>query len=167
MSGSIFETSSTDYSRLADQLRSIADQIEQKSPGASSDTQDPFILRPHIYDTRALVDLARNVYQFRRSRRRTFDEELFGEPGWDILLDLYIADAEGKNLPVTSVCIGAAVPATTALRWIKLLENQRFVVREFDTSDARRTYIKLSDTGRRKMNELLSQFRKNLMNLIF
>jgi hypothetical protein len=49
---------------------------------------------------------------------------LFGEPAWDILLDLFIAHCRGDDLQVSSVCIEASVPSTTILRWIARLESE-------------------------------------------
>ena len=54
------------------------------------------------------VELARQTYDDRRRRTKIFrSEELFGEPAWDILLDLYIAHADGKPVSVSSACIGS------------------------------------------------------------
>ena len=88
---------------------------------------------------------ARRTYRNRRSRAALFgDETLFGEPAWDMLLDLFIAAKERKRVPVTSACIGAAVPTTTALRWLAVLEERGLVRREADPSDARRIFVRLS-----------------------
>lgn len=88
---------------------------------------------------------ARRTYRNRRSRTAVFgDETLFGEPAWDLLLDLFIAAKERKRVPVTSACIGAAVPTTTALRWLAVLEERGLVLREADPSDARRVFVRLS-----------------------
>lgn len=88
---------------------------------------------------------ARRTYRNRRSRAAIFeDESLFGEPAWDLLLDLFIAAKERKRVPVTSACIGASVPTTTALRWLAVLEERGLVLREADPSDARRIFVRLS-----------------------
>ncbi len=88
---------------------------------------------------------ARRLYRDRRTRGLLFgDENLFGEPAWDLLLDLFIAAKERKRVPVTSACIGAAVPTTTALRWLALLEERGLILREADPTDARRIFVRLS-----------------------
>jgi hypothetical protein len=88
------------------------------------------------------------VYAERRLRDKVFaDLAIFGEPAWDMLLDIANAEAEGKRLSVTSVCIGACVPATTALRWLKILETKGLIFREGDIGDARRAYVRLTATG--------------------
>ena len=95
---------------------------------------------------------ARRTYRNRRSRAAVFgDESLFGEPAWDLMLDLFIAAKERKRVPVTSACIGAAVPTTTALRWLAVLEERGLVVREADPCDARRVFVRLSAEAYGKM----------------
>jgi len=98
-----------------------------------------------VQDPAAILAKAQGEYRRRRDRRLFFDDHsLFGEPAWDLLLDLFIAGLERKLLPVTSACIGAAVPTTTALRWLTLLEQRGLVIREPDPSDARRAHVRLS-----------------------
>ena len=95
---------------------------------------------------------ARRLYRDRRSREVLFgDEALFGEPAWDLLLDLFIAAKERKRVPVTSACIGAAVPTTTALRWLSLMEERGLILREADPTDARRIFVRLSADAYAKM----------------
>ena len=62
------------------------------------------------------VELARQTYEDRRRRTKIFQsEELFGEPAWDILLDLFIAAKERRRVSVTSACIGSAVAVDNGL----------------------------------------------------
>jgi hypothetical protein len=97
---------------------------------------------------RAYVQLARHAYAIRRQRSTIFGSlELFGEPAWDILLDLYIACAEEKPVSVSSACIGSAAPPTTGLRWLGVLAEQGFILREHDPEDQRRVLVRLSDKG--------------------
>ena len=76
---------------------------------------------------------------------RHFDADLFADPAWDILLDLAAARAERQQVSVTSLCIAAGVPATTALRWIGQMVDADLLVRVSDPHDRRRAYIALSD----------------------
>jgi len=103
-------------------------------------------------DLDQLSEQARMIYRSRRMRPRIFsDDGLFGEPAWDILLDLFIAESGRKPLSVTSACIGAAVPTSTALRWIAILEERGFLSRENDPADARRVFLRLTGQGYAKM----------------
>lgn len=97
----------------------------------------------------------RNLIRVRRMRERFFEEELFADPAWDILLDLMASRLEGTKVSVSSLCIAAAVPATTALRWIKSMTDQGYLERRADPTDARRVYIHLSDVSAQKMAQYL------------
>lgn len=103
-------------------------------------------------------ELARQLYAMRRLRDKVFDApNLFGEPSWDMLLDLFVAEIAEKSVAVTSLCLAAAIPSTTALRWISVLENENLVYREKDGSDRRKHYVRLSDEGLRKMVDIMRQ----------
>lgn len=112
------------------------------------------------------VELARQTYDDRRRRNKIFrSDELFGEPAWDILLDLFIAAKERRRVSVTSACIGSAVPSTTALRWISILERQGLLTREADPGDARRVYVRLSPRGYEAMLEYFSASSRSVVLL--
>lgn len=99
--------------------------------------------------------MAREIYAGRRRRERFLAADLFGEPTWDILLDLFIAAAETRRVPTTSACIGANVPPTTALRWLRILEARGLVEREDDGRDGRRTFVCLTARGLAAMIDLM------------
>jgi DNA-binding MarR family transcriptional regulator len=103
----------------------------------------------------AVVELARRIYKLRRSRDASFGADLFSEPAWDLLLHLFVADAEGRTVSVSSACEGAGAPATTALRKLTQLEEGGWIVREVDPADARRSYVRLSSRATKKMRSLL------------
>jgi DNA-binding MarR family transcriptional regulator len=88
----------------------------------------------------------RAVIRARRLRGRFFSEELFADPAWDMLLDLLQAEIAQLRVPVSSLCIAAAVPATTALRWLKTMTEQGLFVRRADPHDGRRVFVELAPT---------------------
>lgn len=95
-----------------------------------------------------LVAVARRVYQSRRKREMIFNGyQIFGEPAWDILLDIFISSNSDKRESVSSVCIASGVPPTTALRWLNELERHGMIEREPDEKDRRRSFISLSQKG--------------------
>lgn len=98
---------------------------------------------------------ARSILASRRRREDYFDPSLFADPAWDILLDLYAAGQEGALVSVSSLCIAAAVPPTTALRWIVRLEAVGIICRSPDPFDRRRDFLELSTEARDKMEALL------------
>ncbi len=95
--------------------------------------------------------LVRRVIKARQARSRFFNAELFADPAWDMLLDLAAARAEGARVCVTSLCIAAAVPPTTALRWIGQMVDAGLLVRVQDFDDRRRAFIALSDSAAEAM----------------
>ncbi|MBX9729098.1 MAG: MarR family winged helix-turn-helix transcriptional regulator, partial [Sphingopyxis sp.] len=80
----------------------------------------------------------RRALQERRLREQFFPADMFSDPAWDILLDLYAAQLEGQTVAVSSLCIAAAVPSTTALRWIKTMTDAGMLERHDDPQDRRR-----------------------------
>ncbi|HEX8223895.1 MAG TPA: MarR family winged helix-turn-helix transcriptional regulator [Allosphingosinicella sp.] len=88
--------------------------------------------------------LIRSIIRARRLRDHFFRGEMFADPAWDMLLDLMAARVERQRVAVSSLCIAAAVPPTTALRWIKTLCDQGLFVRVADPEDGRRVFIELS-----------------------
>ena len=99
----------------------------------------------------------RAAIRARRARERFFPPEIFGEPAWDMILDLAAATAEGREVAVSSLCIAAAVPTTTALRWIKNLCDAGLFIRRDDPADARRAFVSLSDPALTAMARYLAQ----------
>lgn len=83
-----------------------------------------------------------------RARRGTFlPASLFSDPAWDMLLALYRAQLRQHRVSVTSLSLASQVPATTAFRWISVLELQGLTLRHPDRLDRRRMYIELTPAG--------------------
>lgn len=90
------------------------------------------------------ANTVRSIIRARRLRARFFAEDLFADPAWDMLLDLLQAEISQLRVPVSSLCIAAAVPATTALRWLKTMVDQGLFVRRSDPHDGRRVFVELA-----------------------
>jgi DNA-binding MarR family transcriptional regulator len=105
----------------------------------------------------AYFALATRIYEMRRQRTEFWPAELFGEPAWDIMLDLYIRECEGREVNVTSVCIASSVPQSTALRWVSLLESNGLIERRGAPHDFRVQYLRLTKDGSQRMQRFLRQ----------
>jgi hypothetical protein len=88
--------------------------------------------------------IAQWLYWSRGLRADMLSKDLFGEPAWDLLLDLYIRDKTGSRSSVTSACIGSRAPHTTALRHIAALSKSNWIMRIPDESDRRRFWLALT-----------------------
>lgn len=100
--------------------------------------------------------LARALYAERRLRDRRLEPGVQSEAMWDILLDLYASGGEGRQVSVSSACLAACVPSTTALRHIARLVAQGLIERHAAPTDARRTFLTLTDQGQSTMDQYLS-----------
>lgn len=100
-------------------------------------------------------EFARALIAGRRLRDQLFGTDLFSEPVWDMLLDLFAANDEQEKVSISSLCVAAAVPASTALRWITNLTARGMVVRQQDPHDGRRIWIELSPQVEEQMRQLL------------
>lgn len=94
----------------------------------------------------------------RAARRRLLRRQLvgapglFGEPAWDMLVDLFIHEAEAKPVSTSSLCISSGLPMSSALRLLQRLTDAGLVTREADRTDGRRNFIRLdADLGHRLM----------------
>jgi len=118
------------------------------SPARLYDSQNPPLPDPRM---------VRKIIADRQARARFFDAALFADPAWDMLLDLTAAHGEGQNVSVTSLCIAAGVPATTALRWLKQMVDTGIFRRIADETDRRRAFIALSDSSLEAMSRYFAE----------
>ncbi|MDB5701148.1 MAG: hypothetical protein JWL66_1347 [Sphingomonadales bacterium] len=109
----------------------------------------PKILKVSVGDIRGMI-------RARRLRDKFFPADLFGEAAWDMLLDLMVAQVEGTQVAVSSLCIASAVPPTTALRAIRGMTERGLFVRVADHNDKRRIFIELSSATADAMRSYLS-----------
>jgi DNA-binding MarR family transcriptional regulator len=98
-----------------------------------------------------LAVIATSIYQARRRRLQYFDEALFAEPAWDMLLDLFVNKALGRRVSTTSLCLAADVPQSTGLRYIRLLEDKGLVKRVPAPDDGRLILVELTQPGFKQM----------------
>lgn len=105
-----------------------------------------------------LLAIAQSIYRLRRIRDDAFEDRIFADPAWDILLDLFIAAERGKKVSISSACIGATVPATTALRHLSALVKHGLISRDDSKTDFRVSWVALSPTGHAKMKDVLTAY---------
>jgi DNA-binding MarR family transcriptional regulator len=139
------EPASQRLKQLSDEVGRIAATLARLSTGpetALKSVERPVVASDEVPPVSG--DTVRTVIRARRLRSRFFDEELFADPAWDMLLDLLQAEIAQHRVPVSSLCIAAAVPATTALRWIKTMTDNGLFTRRADPHDGRRVFIELA-----------------------
>ena len=145
--------------QLSDEVSRIAATLSRLSsgPAAISAIVEP-VQSSDLPEVSA--DTVRTVIRARRLRARYFAEDLFADPAWDMLLDLLQAEIAHLRVPVSSLCIAAAVPATTALRWLKTMVAQGLFVRRADPHDGRRVFVELAPDASRALRRYFAEVGK-------
>jgi DNA-binding MarR family transcriptional regulator len=134
----------------ADRLRQLSDEVSRIASTLARLSTEPRVPAQPAQAVNDVdvppisADTVRAVIRARRLRTRFFEEDLFADPAWDMLLDLLQAEIAQLRVPVSSLCIAAAVPATTALRWLKTMTDKGLFVRRADPHDGRRVFVELA-----------------------
>lgn len=132
------------FAKLANQIFRFLDQVE------ASTSSTP--VKESASDAAAIARLKR-IVAARAVRNRLFGQDLFSDPAWDIMLDLTIAMAEKRSISISSLCIAANVPTTTALRQIKAMKEKGLINIVCDPNDRRRKYVTLSESAHEMMTK--------------
>lgn len=122
--------------------------------------EEPAPARPARGSRAAIV--AGSLHRDRLQRARYFPPGLFGEPAWDILLDLFAALHGCELRSVKEVCLAANVPEATALRHIEGLIAQGLVTCRRDRTDNRRKFLTMTPEGNRRVLDYLRSTHPHL-----
>jgi len=98
-----------------------------------------------------LLAAARFSMEARHGRIEHFSPAMFGEPAWDLLLALYVTQADTPAPAVSSLAKTAGIAITTAFRWIDYLEEKRLIERQRSSDDGRALTVALSEDGRARL----------------
>ncbi len=102
-----------------------------------------------------LVQRARAILTRRQLRQVHFNPAMFGEPSWEILLILYIAECEGERQTPSKLAAATGTPLSTTIRWIDYLEKKELVTRQDHPTDKRVVFISLRERARSAMDAYL------------
>jgi hypothetical protein len=103
-----------------------------------------------------LLSVAEKIERASRLRRGFLPEALLGEPAWDMLLHLFIADQRKELVSATRLCVAAATAPGTAMRWISLLIEEGLVEgTHHGCRDGEAIYQHLSVRGDRAVRDCL------------
>ncbi len=106
-------------------------------------------------EAHSLTIAADAAHSARSWRNRYFPDRLFGEPAWDILLDLFIQQQRGNPVSISSACTAGGTAPTTGLRWLNTLEAAGLLEREADRDDGRMSWIRLTTEAHDRMTAYL------------
>lgn len=125
---------------MAQGLAALADRLVGQPAPAAADVAEA--------DCIAFLE---SQFRIRRLRARHLPSLSLGEPAWDILLDLATSHYWRRETSVTSLCIAADVPSTTALRWISSMTREGLIVRRPCLRDGRRSFLAISPASYQAM----------------
>lgn len=131
---------------LAELSKSITPTIDQPVPHVAKidHIQTPPSTPPSA-SAAARLAMASAWMRSRAQRGDAFGGDLFFDPAWSILLELYVHHRQRTAMSITSLCVAAKIPPSTGLRWIALLEKRGLVNRESDPFDRRKSYAILTE----------------------
>ena len=99
-------------------------------------------------------DHVQSLLTLRRGREELFGAELFSDPAWDIVLELYGARLGGHSVRRSDLARSLKAPRSAITRWVAALIEAGHV--EADPIDPER--VELSDSGAAKMAQLVDRF---------
>jgi hypothetical protein len=89
-------------------------------------------------------------------RARLFDMP-FGNPNWDVMLDLFIRDANGYRVTADQLALGGEVAAATVHCCLDVLAARGLIERTPDRFDSNVKWLSLSPVGKQAMVEFMLQ----------
>jgi DNA-binding MarR family transcriptional regulator len=75
-----------------------------------------------------VANFADFMLAFRRSRTKELPRSLFGEPSWDFLLELFVADARGVRMTGRQISERHQISPAVASRWLKHLSAEGLII---------------------------------------
>lgn len=135
--------------RLISQRPELVDVILEFAPETSPRHREPT-------DRTLFLDLAKRALLERRLRSNHLTKAIFGEPAWDVLLVLYIADFVGGKQTISNVASLVDVPVSTVVRWVRQLERENLATREPHPHDRRMIFVRLGERGREVLDRYFS-----------
>lgn len=129
--------------------RRDADQPKDRTGAANRLTDECQMLRA-----------AKQTLERRRLREAEFRPTFFGEPAWEMLLELYIRDSSGASTTTAHLQAGSGSPPSTVLRWLQQLERENLVIRYAHPVDHGTDFVELTDEARDSLERYLAATRQ-------
>lgn len=151
-------------SNLSHELRSLVQLLDEPS-ARENDGEEPTVpvqigigaSMGQGQDSAALAAYIRDILRKESKRREIGGGELFGDPAWEMLLDLLLAKIEGRLVAVSSACIASGAPMSTALRLVRRLVAEDVLCRLPDKHDRRRHFLAINPKLEQPLVNYLSE----------
>ena len=113
---------------------------------------------------RESVDLARQLWWERRLRTKFFPAELFFEPAWDLILDIFAAERSGQPVRLSKAHLSACAPPSAAERRARLLLKIGILTASPVTPGGRNLELRLTPLAASKLEQLLHEYLFHRVN---
>ena len=155
-------TAATKADRIIDARSAAAkgktvEQAESSIRRALKEVADKGILESELKRIKVRI-LSDQIYK----RDSIFGADLFEDPAWNIMLDLYSSTLHGRTVTVSDLCVASGTSATTALRRLGTLVDLGLIKRIADVSDRRRVLVVQTELGRQAMDQFAEWLRDSI-----
>jgi DNA-binding MarR family transcriptional regulator len=103
----------------------------------------------------SLLARAQQARQLRSAMSKLGPRDLFVDPAWDMMIELFIAAEQRRTLCVKDLILLSGESSTSALRRIDRLQASELIARQLDRADHRRIRVELTPRGRTAMAAML------------
>lgn len=110
-------------------------------------------------------DHVHSLLNARRGREVLFGRELFSDPAWDLILELYAAKLGNGRMSAPQLARSIGVSETIAYRWIAALVEAGIVFWNEKLSDSTETTLELSNEAGEKMDHLAKQWSSAFISI--
>jgi DNA-binding MarR family transcriptional regulator len=141
----------------------VADQKKTRAPGGEAHL---FSNQPSALDGlktllsdgqqspfRVNEDHIHSLLLARRARDALLGRDLFSDPAWDMLLELYAAKLAGRTMTLEQLALATETPPSTAARWLSALDERGLITSVGHSNDDFGTVV-LSAEGLSKLERL-------------
>ena len=92
---------------------------------------------------------------FRRSRSRHLPSEIFSEIAWEVLLEAFIADSEGRQITGREIVSRSATTPAILSQWLRYLSSVELIVGDGSGNLDRR--LMLSGAGMQAVESIMEE----------
>jgi DNA-binding MarR family transcriptional regulator len=132
---------------LAQQLLAWADQL------ALTRSVEPIVPEEEL--GASVLKLALAGREIARLRARMFPDTDFASSGWDVMLEIFVQEAQGERVSLDQLGVDNRWPPLAVHRSVNMLIDRGLVARAFKEAGTRDVWISLTPAGRDKMSAFL------------
>lgn len=124
----------------------------------SGTNKKPDESRPNS-DLHPRISIVRGANRMLADRRRLaahFSRPLLADPALSIILEIFVANEEGRTCTVSSLSRAGSIPFSSCHRWVSRLVELGLARLEVDSTDHRKALVKITHAGQYDVEKLFS-----------